>query len=214
MWDTNVLSRLHLSQIQSVRLFLRNPLPPESFLVPDLLSCQALWWPWWSLVAVMLIALLCPTLCSPIHHCHPLGSSVHGIFQARMLEWVALLFSRGSSQTKDRTQVSFIPGRFLIWEAPRKPLVIITFSYSYPYIGLSSTELLQWHCVIPKTRLWNSRPSFCLGLSHGSLWGSQPLCCQDAQAVTWRWGTDASHQQPTLSCWASEWATSKRIVPY
>ena len=39
------------------------------------------------------------------------GSSVHGIFQARVLEWVAISFSRGSSQPKDRTRVSCIAGR-------------------------------------------------------------------------------------------------------
>ena len=44
------------------------------------------------------------------------GSSVHGIFQARVLEWVAISFSRGSSQPRDRTWVSPIVGRhFTIW---------------------------------------------------------------------------------------------------
>ena len=41
----------------------------------------------------------------------PPGSSVHGIFQARILEWVAIFLSRGSSQPRDRTQVSLIAGR-------------------------------------------------------------------------------------------------------
>ena len=41
----------------------------------------------------------------------PPGSSVHGIFQARVLEWVAISFSRGSSQPRDQTQVSCIAGR-------------------------------------------------------------------------------------------------------
>ena len=56
-------------------------------------------------------ALLCPTLCNPVD-CSPPGSSVHGIFQARILEWVAIAFSRGSSQLRDRTRVSCIVGRF------------------------------------------------------------------------------------------------------
>ena len=44
------------------------------------------------------------------------GSSTHGIFQARVLEWVAISFSRGSSQTRDQTQVSCIEGRcFTLW---------------------------------------------------------------------------------------------------
>ena len=44
------------------------------------------------------------------------GSSVHGIFQARVLEWVAISFSRGSSQPRDQTQVSSIADRyFTVW---------------------------------------------------------------------------------------------------
>ena len=47
----------------------------------------------------------CPTLCNPVD-CSPPGSSVHGILQARILEWVAISFSRGSSRPRDWTQVS------------------------------------------------------------------------------------------------------------
>ena len=61
----------------------------------------------------MLIAQLCPTLCDPMD-CSPPGSSVHGILQARTLEWVAIYFSRGSFQSRDQTQVSQIAGRFFI----------------------------------------------------------------------------------------------------
>ena len=53
----------------------------------------------------------CPTPCDPMD-CSLPGSSVHGILQARILGWVAIPFSRGSSQPKDRTQVSCIVGRF------------------------------------------------------------------------------------------------------
>ena len=57
----------------------------------------------------------CPTLCDPMN-CDLPGSSVHGIFQARVLEWVAISFSRGSSQPRDQTQVSHIVGRcFIVW---------------------------------------------------------------------------------------------------
>ena len=52
----------------------------------------------------------CPTLCDPLG-CSPPGSSVHGIFQARVLEWVASSSSRGSSRPRDRTQASGIVGR-------------------------------------------------------------------------------------------------------
>ena len=54
-----------------------------------------------------------PTLCNLMDGSLP-GSSVHGILQARILEWVAIPFSRGSSQPKDQTQVSHTEGRFFI----------------------------------------------------------------------------------------------------
>ena len=62
------------------------------------------------------VAQSCPTLCDPMD-CSPPGSSVHGIFQARILEWVAISPSRGSSQTRDRTHVSciFYTGRRLLY---------------------------------------------------------------------------------------------------
>ena len=52
----------------------------------------------------------CPTLCDHMD-CSLPGSSVHGIFQARVLEWVAISFFRGSFQPKDQTQVYHIAGR-------------------------------------------------------------------------------------------------------
>ena len=62
---------------------------------------------------------LCPTLCGPMDHSPP-GSSVHGILQARILEWVAMSSSRGSSQPRDQTRVSSI---YLHWQAGSLPLV-------------------------------------------------------------------------------------------
>jgi hypothetical protein len=59
----------------------------------------------------MLVTQSCLTLCDPID-CNPPGSSVHGIRQARILEWVALSFSRGSSQPRKLNQVSCNAGRF------------------------------------------------------------------------------------------------------
>ena len=54
----------------------------------------------------------CPTLCYPMDCCLP-GSSAHGILQAKILEWVAIPFSMGSSLLRYQTQVSCIVGRFL-----------------------------------------------------------------------------------------------------
>ena len=69
-----------------------------------------------------LSAQSCPTLCNPMD-CSPPGYSVHLILQARILEWVAISFSRGSSWPRDQTWVSRIAGRcFLTSEPPGKPL--------------------------------------------------------------------------------------------
>ena len=57
----------------------------------------------------------CPTLCDPMDFSLP-GSSVHGVFQVRVLEWAAISFSRGYSRPRDQTQVSRIVGRcFTVW---------------------------------------------------------------------------------------------------
>ena len=62
--------------------------------------------------------------------CSPPGSSVHGIFQARILKWIAISFSRGSSQPRNRTQVSCIAGRFFIpSEPPGKPTITLGFQH-------------------------------------------------------------------------------------
>ena len=67
------------------------------------------------------VAQSCPTLCDPMD-CKLPASSVRGIFQARVLEWVAISFSRGSSQPRDQTQVSCIAGRcFTIWATREAP---------------------------------------------------------------------------------------------
>ena len=59
----------------------------------------------------VLVAQSCLTFCDPMDYSLP-GSSVQGILQARILEWVAFPFSRGSSQPRDRTHVSRIVGGF------------------------------------------------------------------------------------------------------
>ena len=53
------------------------------------------------------------TLCDPMNY-SPLGFSVHGILQARILEWVAIPFSRASSQPRNHTQVSYIGRQILL----------------------------------------------------------------------------------------------------
>ena len=72
------------------------------------------------------VTQLCPTLCNPVDY------TVHGLLWARILEWVAFPFSRGSFQPRDRTQVSHIAGRvFTTWatrEAQTESLSVISDS--------------------------------------------------------------------------------------
>ena len=62
---------------------------------------------------MLIVAQSCLTLCNPMDYSPP-GSSVHGILQAKILEWVAISFSRGSSQPRNRTHISFI-GRQILY---------------------------------------------------------------------------------------------------
>ena len=64
----------------------------------------------------------CPTLCDPM------GYTVHGILQARILEWVAFPFSGGSSQPRDRIQISHITGRFFTSWATKEAFYVIRSS--------------------------------------------------------------------------------------
>ena len=64
-----------------------------------------------SMDMLVLVAQSCLTLCDPMD-CSPSGSSVRVIFQARILEWVAISFTSGSSQPRDQTQVSCTAGKF------------------------------------------------------------------------------------------------------
>ena len=97
--------------------------PVKRITIPHLVRGQSLWWGWWGEKWEVLrgrstalelpkseVAQSCPTLCDPTD-CSLPGSSIHGIFQARVPEWVAISCSRGSSQHRDRTQVSHIVGR-------------------------------------------------------------------------------------------------------
>ena len=84
------------------------------------------------------VAQSCPTLCD-LMDCSLPDSSVHGIFQARILEWVAISFSRGTSRPRDQTWVSHIVGRhFTVWatrggrrESPNNIPNILSLSLSF-----------------------------------------------------------------------------------
>ena len=74
------------------------------------------------------VAQLCPT------HCDPMDSTVHGILQARLLEWAAFPFSRGSFQPRDQIQVSHIAGRFFTRWATREAQLSVLYLINVKYL--------------------------------------------------------------------------------
>ena len=119
------------------------------------------------------IAQSCPTLWDTMN-CSLPGSLVHGIFQARVLEWVVISFSRGSSQPRDRTWVSHTAGRrFTIWAAGN-----ILLNMGFPGGASGKEPACQcrrpkrgrfdpWVGKIPWRRAWQPTPVFLPGESHG-----------------------------------------------
>ena len=103
-------------------------------------------------VAVVVVELLsCVQLfCNPMDYSPP-GSFVHGISQARLLEWVTISFSRGSSHPRDQTQVPWLAGRFFTTEPPGKPLSFVCLlieevSFLLEDMGLSHLDCM-WHWI-------------------------------------------------------------------
>ena len=76
----------------------------------------------WSIGSQSEVAQSCLTLCDPMD-CSLSGSSVHGIFQARVLEWIAISFSRGLSRPRNRIRVSRTAGRRFTVGATREAVV-------------------------------------------------------------------------------------------
>ena len=83
------------------------------------------------------VPLSCLTLCDPMD-CSLPGSSVHGILHARIMEWVAISFSRGSSWPRDWTQVSRIVGRhFTVWATREERALPKSASWPWPSLVFS-----------------------------------------------------------------------------
>ena len=122
------------------------------------------------------------------HDCSPPGSSIHGIFQARGLEWVAISFSRGSSWPRDRTQASriVIAGRrFTGWatrEVQMSPGLVINLSHPFPCLSGPGTHIWFLAQVFTEGphRGWYSVPVTSLVLR-----GSGPRAWTHSVLVDW-----------------------------
>ena len=99
--------------------------------------------------AKVLVAQSCPTLCDSMDCSQP-GFSVHGILQARILDWVAIPFSRGYSWHRDQTLVSCIVGRvFTIWATIRIRVIPNSSSQTEPWPSPRQLEATE-----PGPRWW------------------------------------------------------------
>ena len=103
---------------------------------------------------------LCPTLCNPVDYSRP-GSSVHGILQARILEWVAMPSSRGSSRPKNQSCLSYISyigrGSCATWESPKRPRAILkTKMFNKKWIGESQLDIYEEHFISLLASRWLS----------------------------------------------------------
>ena len=116
-------------------------------------------------ISVSVCAQSCPTLCNPID-CSLPGPSVHGLFQARILEWVVISYSRGSSRPRDRTQVSCLAGRFFTTE-PRLPRWYQWQKICLPMQRCQRFGFNPWVRNIPCGRKWLPTPVFLLRKFHG-----------------------------------------------
>ena len=110
-------------------------------------------------IVKVLVTQLCTILCDSMD---PPGSSVHRVLQARILQWVAIPFSRGSFPLRDRTQLSCIAGRFFTVWATREALLLfhlffiiiflphpdlVFYSIDIGHSARRSTLCTSWHLL-------------------------------------------------------------------
>ena len=107
-------------------------------------------------------------------YCSPPGSSVHGILQTRILEWVAIPFSRGSSQPRDWTQVSCIAGRFFYCLSHQVGMLLLLLS-RFSCVRLCATPEMAAHQAPP-----------CLGFSRQEPWSGLPFPSPMHESEKWK----------------------------
>ena len=91
------------------------------------------------------VAQSCLTLCDPMD-CSLPGPSAHGIFQAIVLEWIAISFSSGSSRPRDGTQVSrIVDRRFTVWATRKVQNYMFISSFRFSFIFDKSIRSEVWH---------------------------------------------------------------------
>ena len=120
-----------------------------------------------------LVTKLCPTFWDPME-CSPTGSSVYGISQARILEWVAIFFSRGSSEPRDQTHIPCVDKQILYhratWEAQlsykgyqmKRTVSLPSTAASTPPRNLLEIQIPRLHPSVTESETLRVRPEVCV----------------------------------------------------
>ena len=138
------------------------------------------------------VAQSCLILCHPMDYSPP-GSSVHGILQARILEWVAIYFSRGSSPPRDWTWISWTACRFFAiwatWEDQRLLRVMEMQNMVDAFMEYSATirNKLQGHAVVSREGHRNPLQYSCLQnpVNRGAWWAAVHGVAQSRTRLKW-----------------------------
>ena len=163
--------------------------------------------------------------------CSPPDSSVHGIFQARILKWVASSFSKGSSQPRDRTRVSCIAGKFFATEPPvalKRELtnisgtnISIVVSGDPTHVGHPQSSHM-WKLVFTSTALYDQDDAvyemtllrfvwerFCFLLSTSDFPGGS-----DGKSVCLQWGRPGFDPWAGKIPWRRKWQPTPVLLPW
>ena len=138
--------------------------------------------------------------------CNPPGSSGYGILQARILEWVAIPFSRGSSQPRDPTQVSCITGRFFTIWATREALELNNTAQILKFASLDTwlvvqPEFVTWFGTLQEALTHISKACKYHSTALSKL--TQPEACSDSLWPAQR--TNHLHQDTSSALWPQLW---------
>ena len=136
------------------------------------------------------------------------GSSVHGISQARVLEWVAISFSRGSSWPRDWTCISCVGRQILYHWATREAQTLLWSSICMTAVPCTSVWVERGGCVTPKPRLHGARE---LMKSHFCELLSVCLCAWHLACLNLLIPHMNSIRQLFFFFWLRKWGTEKSI---
>ena len=134
----------------------------------------------------MSVSQLCPTFCDLMDSSPP-GCSAHGILQARILEWVAIPFSRGSSQHRDQTRVSCVAGGFFTIWATRE---------AHRHIVGAQYKVSDWLRLLLSSGRQNNAPKYVHILNLGiceciRCCGKEQVRLQiELRLISWSWNSE------------------------